>query len=102
MSAQNEPLGSASQEARHLIDSLRAWLDARGVPETPIATGSQECRACPLCLLLGAIRDHHPEVVDQLGRASEALLAAARALLLEHEHDWAASERRDVEKIDID
>jgi hypothetical protein len=53
-------------------------------------------------VVLGALRDHHPDVVDQLGRASDALIAAARALLSEHEHKWASGSDRDVERIDID
>jgi len=97
-----DPLGSAAQEAGRLLDAVREWLDARGVPDAPIATGSAECRACPLCLVLGAVREHNPEIVEQLGRATDALVAAARSLLSEHEHDWASGERPDVERIDID
>ena len=79
MSGTDDPLGSAAQEAGRLVEALREWLDARGVPETPIATDSAECRACPICLGLSAIRENHPEVVEQLGRAAEAMLAAVRA-----------------------
>ncbi len=102
MSATEDPLGSAAQEAGRLMDALREWLDARGVPETPIATDSAECRACPICLGLSAIREHHPEVVEQLGRAAEAMLAAVRAVVTDHEHSWADKGPRDVERIDID
>lgn len=102
MTAQ-EPLGSAAHEAGRLIDALREWLDARGIPDAPpIATGSAECRACPVCLVLSAVREHHPEVVTQLGRAAEALTAAARALLLEQEEQWVRGRSPDVEHIDID
>ncbi|MGB2839484.1 MAG: DUF5304 family protein [Actinomycetes bacterium] len=102
MSATEDPLGSAAQEAGRLMDALREWLDARGVPETPIATDSAECRACPICLGLSAIREHHPEVVEQLGRAAEAMIAAVRAVVTDHEHSWADNGPRDVERIDID
>ena len=102
MSATEDPLGSAAQEAGRLMDALREWLDARGVPETPIATDSAECRACPICLGLGAIREHHPEVVEQLGRAAEAMIAAVRAVVADHEDSWADNGPRDVERIDID
>lgn len=99
---QQDPLGSASHEARKLFDAMREWLDARGVPEAPIATGAEECLACPVCLVLSAVKDQHPEVVEQLGRASEALIAAVRALLLDHEHEWVSGQRPDVERIDVD
>lgn len=98
----DEPLGSAAQEASRLLDALSSWLDERGIPSVPIATGSAECRACPICLGLSALRDHHPEVVDQLGRAAEALIAAVRAAVSEHEDQWARATRPDVEHIDID
>ena len=98
----NQPLGSAAQEAARLLESLTSWLGDRGVSAPPIATGSRECRACPICLALAALRDHHPEVVDQLGRAAEALVAAVRAAVVEHEDQWARATRPDVEHIDID
>lgn len=102
MSGTQEPLGSAAQEAGRLMDALREWLDARGVPDTPIATGSVECRACPVCLTLAAVREHHPEVVEQLGRAAEAIFAAVRSVVTEHEERWSDPGPTDVERIDVD
>lgn len=102
MSGEREPLGSAAHEAGRLMDALREWLDARGVPEAPIATGSTECRACPVCLALSAVREHHPEVVEQLGKAAESVLAALRAVVADHEEQWTDPGRPDVERIDID
>jgi hypothetical protein len=100
--SEREPLGSAAHEAGRLMDALRDWLDARGVPEAPIATGSAECRACPVCLTLSAVREHHPEVVEQLGKAAESLLAAVRAVVADQEERWTDPGRPDVERIDID
>ena len=102
MTSSEDALGSAAQEASRLLDSLREWLDTRGVTEIPIATGSAECRACPVCLLLSAVRERNPEVVENLAKAGEALLSAARSLVADHEHDWVSGEQRDVERIDID
>lgn len=102
MSGAEEPLGSAAHEAGRLMDALREWLDARGVPSTPIATGSAECRACPVCLALSAVREHHPEVVEQLGRAAEAMLAAVRSVVAEQEERWTDPGPADVERIDVD
>ena len=102
MTGAEEPLGTAGQEASRLVDSLKEWLDARGLADVPLATGSAECRACPICLALSALRDRNPEVVDQLGKAAEALLAAARSMISDHEHHWASGRAPDVERIDID
>jgi hypothetical protein len=40
-----------------------------------------ECRACPFCAGLAALRETRPEAVEHLARAGAELLAAARALL---------------------
>lgn len=105
MTAADEPLGSAAHEASRLLDSLREWLDARGVGgvgELPLATGSSECKVCPFCLAIGALRDRNPEVVEQLGRAGEALLAALRSALSDTETSSTAERTPDVERITID
>ena len=102
MTTADEPLGSAAHEAGRLLDSLKDWLDARGVSELPIATGSAECKICPFCLTVSTLRDRNPEVIDQLSKAGEALLGAIRSVLSEHEREWAAGRAPDVERIDID
>ena len=102
MTSADDALGSAAQEASRLLDSLRDWLDARGGGEVPIATGSAECKLCPLCLLLAAVRDRNPEVLENLTKAGEARLSAARSMLVDHEHEWVSGRQPDVERIDID
>jgi hypothetical protein len=102
MTPADEPLGSAAHEAARLLDTLKEWLDGKGMGEVPLATGSAECKLCPFCLALSALRDHNPEVVEQLGKAGEALLAALRSALSEHEKGWAAGRAPDVERITID
>jgi hypothetical protein len=102
MTPAEDPIGSAAQEATRLLDSLKQWLDDRVPGEIPVATGSAECKICPVCLALAALRDRNPDVVEQLSKAGEALLAAARSLITEHEHDWVAGREQGVERIDID
>jgi hypothetical protein len=97
-----DALGSAAQEASRLLDSLREWLDTRGVTDIPIATGTTECKVCPICLMLTAVRERNPEVSEHLAKAGEALLSAARSLLADHEHEWVSGRQPDVERIDID
>jgi hypothetical protein len=98
----DDALGSAAQEASRLLDSLREWVESRAGGEVPIATGSAECKLCPLCLALSALRERNPDVVENLSKAGEALLSAARSMLMEHEHEWVSGQRPDVERIDID
>jgi hypothetical protein len=81
---------------------LKQWLDERVPGDIPMATGSAECKMCPVCLTLAALRDRNPDVVEQLAKAGEALLAAARSLISEHEHSWVAGRDANVERIDID
>lgn len=102
MTSAEDPLGSAAHEAGRLLDSLKEWLDARGASDIPFATGGAECRVCPICLAVNALRDHNPEVVEQLGKAGEALLAALRSALSDHEKGWASGPTTAVERITID
>lgn len=102
MTPADEPLGSAAHEASRLLDSLKEWLDARGASDLPLATGGPECKVCPICLAVSALRDRNPEVVEQLGKAGEALLAALRSAVSDHEKGWAAGRTPDVEPITID
>jgi hypothetical protein len=51
---------------------------------------------------LAAVREHHPEVVEHLGRAAESMLAAVRSVVAEQEERWSDPGPTDVERIDID
>jgi hypothetical protein len=68
---------------------------------THLATDSAECKICPLCRAIAALRAMRPEVYEHLLAASVALTAALRAALDAREREWA---RRpgDVERIRID
>jgi Family of unknown function (DUF5304) len=97
-----ESLGSAADEAARLLGALQDWA-RRASPgdDIPIATGAPECRLCPVCQLIGLMRDTSPEVVDHLARAGDALLAALRAAVVAHERSWSHGTTPDVEHIDI-
>ena len=68
-----------------------------------IATGGAECRYCPLCQVIGAVRDTSPEVKQHLATAATSLLHAATGLL-QARADREGENRRPepVEKIDLD
>jgi hypothetical protein len=49
--------------------------DLGGIGQAP------ECKICPLCTALAALREARPEAVEHLVKAGAELLLAARALL---------------------
>ena len=96
----SEPLGSAADEAARLLDAVRRWIDDR-TPGTVEASPSAECRYCPFCQVAGALRQGQPEVFEHMSHAMESLIAAVRAGVTAHEHEWSKANRPDVEHIDI-
>ena len=110
-----DPVGSVAEEAAKLLGALQGWASG-GVGEPAaraagllhdmnehIATGGAECRYCPLCQVIGAVRDTSPEVKQHLATAATSLLHAATGLL-QARADREGENRRPepVEKIDLD
>jgi hypothetical protein len=62
--------------------------DAGAVGQAP------ECRVCPLCTALAALREARPEAVEHLAKAGAELLLAAKALLDGATPDRPAAPRR--------
>jgi hypothetical protein len=69
-----------------------------------IATGSAECRYCPVCRVVHAVRETSPEVRTHLLTAATSLLQAAAGILeTVPPPDRDASQRGpEVEHIDLD
>jgi hypothetical protein len=107
MSGQQEPVGSAAEEAARLMAAMQDWArrngwrgDAGSSTGPAWADGSTSCRMCPLCQLISLTREASPEVVEHLSAAAESLFAAARAAVVAHErHQRGTGEH--VEWIDI-
>lgn len=95
--ADQEPLGSAADEAARLADALSRWLSQH------LATGEGSCQVCPVCQVIARVRQQvsQPDVAEHLLVAGEALLAAARAALAAQEREWAAQPEPPVQHIDI-
>jgi hypothetical protein len=74
-----EKVGSAAEEAAKLAAALQDF--ARRTTGEHIATGSPECRLCPICQLISFARDTNPAVVEHLVNATESLAAALRAAM---------------------
>jgi hypothetical protein len=118
-------VGSAAEEASRLFEAVQDWASrAAGSPPRAapggatgtssagpaaeagwlsehLATGSAQCRLCPVCQLIGLLRETRPEVAAHLAEAAGSLLAALRAAVLAHEDAWTARRAAGVERIDI-
>ena len=109
-----EAVGSLAEEAAKLLGALGGWAsDGAGDAASGaagllhdlnerIATGGAECRYCPLCQMISAVRDTSPEVKQHLATAATSLLHAATGLLearAGRAGDAAAGEP--VQKIDL-
>jgi hypothetical protein len=91
--------GPLGEETARLVEALSQW--ARGhVGETSIATGSAECKVCPVCQLLTVMRQTRPDTFAHLLEASAALTAALRSVVEGHAHGDAG--RAGVQRIDLD
>jgi hypothetical protein len=88
---EQEPVASLGEEVTKLLAALQ---------QEHLATGSAECRFCPLCRLVLAFRETNPEVRQHLATAATSLLHAASGLLATHVPDQSAR-RGPVERIDL-
>jgi hypothetical protein len=103
VTSSSEPLGSAAEEAVRLVGAFQEWArrNSAALGDLPLASGSQDCRLCPFCQLIGLLRGSSPEVADHLAQAGESLVAALRAAIAAHERHWGARPDPDVQHIDI-
>jgi hypothetical protein len=66
-----------------------------------VATGAPECRWCPVCRTVHALRTASPEVREHLSVAAASLAQAAAALMATDIPDDARPRRGHVEHIDL-
>jgi len=115
----SEEVGSVAEEAAKLFGALGDWAKAnaesgadgvghlgdalgRTVHDVHdhLATGSAECRYCPLCRVVQAFRDTDPEVKAHLTSAALSFTQAVNGLLATAVPREAAP--TGVEHIDLD
>lgn len=118
-------VGSLGEEAARLMDALGEWARdqghdvgegvsgladaavgaARGVDQH-FATGSEDCRYCPVCRAVHVVRQTSPEVRAHLATAAHSLLQAAAGLVAtavpEAQEPTTGYERITVEDVDED
>ena len=114
-----EPVGGLGEEAAKLVDALAEWArqqqQSAGAGATAfadaaaattrrldehLATGAEECRYCPVCRVVHAVRETSPEVRVHLIGAAQSLLQAASGMLASAAPTEERSDR--VEHIDVD
>jgi hypothetical protein len=115
----HDEVGSVGEEAVKLFSVLSGWARDAGVVSSEaaadagdglanalrgidehIATGGEDCRYCPVCKVIHAVRETSPEVKAHLASAASSLMHAAAGVLATQ---VPGSDRPSgVEKIDLD
>ncbi|RNL79090.1 hypothetical protein [Nocardioides marmorisolisilvae] len=114
-----EPIGSVGEEAAKLFTALSGWAKDQGAQGADsaagaafafgdllkdvndhIATGGQDCKYCPVCQLISAVRATSPEVKAHLTVAASSLMHAAAGVLATQVPD--DKKAGPVEKINLD
>lgn len=115
-----DPVGNVGEEAAKLLGALQAWARESGTESTGaaaaaaespasslgrvnehIATGGEDCRYCPLCQVISAVRETSPEVRAHLSSAASSLFQAAAGALASEVPATQSRSRGPVEKIDL-
>lgn len=122
MSGEEKSVGSVAEEAAKLIGALQDWARetgsdyanaaasaAAGAATTAssinehIATGGKDCRYCPICQVISAIRATSPEVKLHLTSAAMSVLQAAAAAMATAAADSGeADSHATFERIDLE
>lgn len=105
------PVGGLGEEAVRLLQAIQDWArdvstDGAGGQtagllsqvDNHIATGGEDCRYCPVCQFIAAVRATSPEVKHHLTLAAASLLQAAVGLLTPSPADRS---KEGVERIDL-
>ncbi len=117
-SGRPDDIGSVAEEATKLLGAVADWAREHGSDlgsgvaaladqaaatahdvSAHIATDDAECRYCPICRTVHAVRTASPEVRAQLTTAASAFLQAAAGMLA---GSGGGGTGRPVERIDLD
>ncbi|MDQ6934220.1 MAG: hypothetical protein M3130_02845 [Actinomycetota bacterium] len=109
----DQPIGSLGEEAAKLFAAISDWANDQDAGSTSagaafsgavhqlnehLATGGEECRYCPVCQVVNAVRRAAtPEVRAHLGAAATSLMQAAAEMVASTRADGS-----EVVRIDLD
>lgn len=115
-----DEIGSVAEEATKLLGAVADWAREHGSDlgagvaaladqaaatahdiNAHIATDDPECRYCPICRTVHAVRTSSPEVRAQLTSAASSFLQAAAGMLAAGAAGGGGTERP-VQRIDLD
>lgn len=82
-------LGTVMTEAGRFLSTVQGRMSLPG-ESLPIATGSQECLACPVCRAIAALRAVDPDDVDRFAAGLTALLDGLTPRATDTDADGAA------------
>lgn len=113
-----EEIGSVGEEAAKLFAALSGWARDQGIDHAEsaagaaaamaetmhtvnehLATGGADCRYCPVCQVIQAVRTTSPEVKEHLAVAASSLMHAAAGVLATR---VPQEKTPPVQKIDLD
>jgi len=118
----NESVGSVSEEAIKLLSALQGWARESGSEYASaaadvasgaaasfdsvnehIATGGKDCKYCPICQVISAVRETSPEVKQHLASAGTSFMQAVAGIMATQVSDQASKARSDaaMEHIDL-
>jgi hypothetical protein len=116
-----DEIGSVAEEATKLLGAVADWARDHGSElgasvaaladqaaasaheiNEHIATDDPECRYCPVCRTVHAVRTASPEVRAQLTTAASSFLQAAAGMLAAGAGSGGSGGKPPVERIDLD
>ena len=119
---EQEQVGSVGEEAAKLMNALQGWAREHGgdyanaaagaasgaassfdAVNEHIATGGRDCKWCPVCQAISAVRGTSPEVKQHLATAATSFMHAVAGVLATQVPDQGRKPRPDsgFEKIDL-
>lgn len=117
----DEKVGSVAEEAAKLLGAIQDWAKENGSDYAQaaagladgarssmgslnehIATGAEECRYCPVCQVISAVRRTSPEFKAHLAAAGISLMQAVEELMATRPTSGhGKSHNGPVERIDL-
>jgi hypothetical protein len=117
---EDEQVGSVGEEAVKLFAALQDWARDNGSDyahaaseamagaagmvgdvNEHIATGGADCKFCPVCQVISAVRGMSPEVKHHLTSAASSLVQAVSSAMAAHAEPSRRTPDMPVERIDL-